>query len=73
MVMKKGMRYSPEVWKKITMAQKAQVYAFWKEKKTTADSTTVSVNSTEIQLAPTPKDYHHYNHTQTLHSYADQY
>jgi hypothetical protein len=54
MVMKKGMHFSPEDWKKVTQAQKTQIYAFHKAKKTTAASTTVSVNTTEIQSAPSP-------------------
>jgi len=54
MVMKKGMGFSSEDWKKVTKAQKTQVYAFLKEKKTAAASTTVTVNNTEIQPTPTP-------------------
>jgi hypothetical protein len=63
MVMKKGMCFSPNDWKKVTQAQKTQIYAFRKEKKTKAASTTVAVYSTEIQPAPTP----------ATHSYAAEY
>jgi hypothetical protein len=52
MVMKKGMHFSPEDWKKVTPAQKTQIYAFRKAKKTTAASITVSVNNTAIHSAP---------------------
>jgi hypothetical protein len=38
----------------VTRAQKSQISAFWKEKKTTAASTTVSVHQNEIQSAPSP-------------------
>jgi hypothetical protein len=54
MVMKKGKQFTPEDCKKVTKAQKTQVYAFQKEKKTTAASTTITVRSTEFQSKPTP-------------------
>jgi hypothetical protein len=54
MVMTKGMHFSPEVWKKVTKAQKTEVYAFRKEKKTTAAFTTVTVNTSEIQPTHNP-------------------
>jgi hypothetical protein len=56
-VMKKGMCFSPEDWKKVTKAQISEFYAFWKDKKITAASNTVAVNSTETQ----PSQYQHFN------------
>jgi hypothetical protein len=41
MVMKKGMHFSPDDWKKVTKAQKSQIYAFKKDKKTTASDVLV--------------------------------
>jgi hypothetical protein len=46
MVMKKGMYFIPEDWKKVTATQKNQIFAFRKANKTSAASTTVSVSST---------------------------
>jgi hypothetical protein len=53
-VMKKGMRNGTKDWTKVTKAQKNQIYAIRKEKKTTAASSTVSVNHTEIQSTAPP-------------------
>jgi hypothetical protein len=63
MVIKKGMYYSPEDWQKNTKAQKVQIYALRKEKKTAATSTTVSIIHTEIQSAFPPATTTHPPHT----------